>query len=94
MNGDHQSRNRDQGGRYPQKLSDDEVVEVRAAEGENIRVEPIHRFRLETIRDGKAEGRFEATGTVPYFLEHLKSRGFPLEGKLFAAGPLDMGAKR
>lgn len=30
MNGDHQSRNRDQGGRYPQKLSDDEVVEVRA----------------------------------------------------------------
>ncbi len=71
-----------------------EVVEVRNAEGESIRVEPIHRFRLETIRDGKAEGRFEATGTVPFFLEHLKSRGFPLDAKLFAAGPLETGAKR
>jgi pilus assembly protein CpaF len=71
-----------------------EVVEVRAAEGETIHVEPIHRFRLETIRDGRAEGRFEATGTVPYFLEHLKSRGFPLDARIFAAGPLETGAKR
>ena len=71
-----------------------EVVEVRGAEGETVRIEPIHRYRLETIRDGKAEGRFEATGTVPYFLENLKSRGFPLDAKLFASGPLETGAKR
>ena len=71
-----------------------EVVEVRGAEGETIHIEPIHRFRLETIRDGKAEGRFEATGTVPFFLEHLNSRGFPLDAKIFAAGPLETGAKR
>jgi pilus assembly protein CpaF len=71
-----------------------EVVEIRGAEGETVRIESIHRYRLETIRDGKAEGRFEATGTVPYFLENLKSRGFPLDAKLFAAGPLETGAKR
>jgi pilus assembly protein CpaF len=71
-----------------------EVVEVRTSDGESIHIEPLHRFRLETIRDGKAEGRFEATGTVPYFLEHLKSRGFPLDARIFAAGPLDTGAKR
>jgi hypothetical protein len=43
MNGDHHSKNRDRGGRYPQKLSDDEVVEVRAMLGAGISGNQIAR---------------------------------------------------
>jgi hypothetical protein len=43
---------------------------------------------LLAVRDGHTEGRFEATGAEPTFLEHLRVHGIELDPRLFSAGPL------
>jgi hypothetical protein len=44
------------------------------------------------IRNGRVEGRFEASGAVPEFLERLRSRGIELAAGTFAPGPIGGGA--
>jgi pilus assembly protein CpaF len=68
-----------------------EVVELAGAESETVRTDVIHRFELETVRDGVATGRFVASGVAPRFLARMKSRGIELDAALFAAGPLSKG---
>jgi pilus assembly protein CpaF len=70
-----------------------EIVEVLDVDEHGVRVEPLHRHRLLSVRDGKAQGRFEATGAEPTFLEHLGVRGIELDRRLFAAGPVPGGAR-
>jgi len=72
----------------------DEVVEIRGAEAEGVRLEALHRFRLQGVKDGKAEGRFEATGILPWFLERMRARGHALDPAIFAPGPLAGGDGR
>ena len=68
-----------------------EIVEVREPDEHGLRVETLQRHRLLAVRDGRAEGRFEAAGTEPTFLEHLRVRGIELDRRTFAAGPLSGG---
>ncbi len=65
-----------------------EIVEVLDVDEHGVRVEPLHRHRLLAVRDGHTEGRFEATGAEPTFLEHLRVHGIELDPRLFSAGPL------
>jgi len=65
-----------------------EIVEVLDVDEHGVRVEPLHRHRLLAVRDGRTEGRFEATGAEPTFLEHLRVHGIELDPRLFSAGPL------
>jgi pilus assembly protein CpaF len=68
-----------------------EVVELAGVEGEMVRTEVLHRFELETVRDGVATGRFVASGVAPRFLARMKSRGIALDASVYAAGTLPMG---
>jgi pilus assembly protein CpaF len=68
-----------------------EIVEVLDVDDHGVRVEPLHRHRLLSVRDGAAHGRFEATGAEPTFLEHLRVRGIELDRRLFASGALAGG---
>ena len=50
------------------------------------------RYRADVgIRDGRVEGRFEAVGTVPGFLDRLRARGIEVDAGIFAAGPMPEG---
>jgi pilus assembly protein CpaF len=53
-------------------------------EGEVITMQEIFRYRQTGVRpDGVVEGRFEATGIRPRFLEHVMSHGITLSPDLF-----------
>ena len=71
-----------------------EVAEVIGSDESSVRLRTLHAFRLESVRDGCAAGRFEATGEVPAFAERLAARGHALRPDLFVRGTLpgDAGA--
>ncbi|TNE85997.1 MAG: CpaF family protein [Deltaproteobacteria bacterium] len=47
-------------------------------------VEDIYRFEPEGLdADGKVEGRFVATGVVPYFLQRVQLEGIPMSERFF-----------
>lgn len=65
-----------------------EVVEVGTCGDEGVRLATLHRFRLASFQEGRAEGRFEATGETPAFAERLRTRGVALDPALFQPGTL------
>lgn len=69
-----------------------EIAEVGAAREDGVEVRPLHRHVITGIRGGRAEGRFEAVGTVPAFVDRLGARGIELDPGMFAAGPMAGGA--
>jgi pilus assembly protein CpaF len=60
------------------------VSELTGMEGEIITMQEIFRFRQTGVSsDGLVQGRFEATGIRPRFLEHVMSHGISLSADLF-----------
>jgi pilus assembly protein CpaF len=68
-----------------------EVVEVCGSDESGVRFRTLHRYQLESFRDGRAIGRFEATGEVPDFMARLAARGHHLDPTLFQRGVLTGG---
>jgi pilus assembly protein CpaF len=53
-------------------------------EGDVITMQEIFRFRQTGVSaDGMVQGRFEASGIRPRFLEHVTSHGVTLAADLF-----------
>jgi pilus assembly protein CpaF len=60
------------------------LSELTGMEGDVITMQEIFRFRQTGVNaDGIVEGRFEATGIRPRFLEHVLSHGLSLSADLF-----------
>ena len=72
-----------------QRLSDGRrrllsVSEITGMEGEIITMQEIFRFRQTGVSaDGQVQGRFEATGIRPRFLEQVMAHGVALSPELF-----------
>lgn len=63
------------------------IAEVVGVENGRIQLADIFRFRPTGYTEGgRVEGRFEATGLVPEFYEHLRRRGVATDLSLFEAG--------
>jgi pilus assembly protein CpaF len=61
------------------------VSELRGIDEQGeYRLIPIFEFQQESVRDGRAIGRFHATGEVPEALEKLTASGIPLAPGQFA----------
>lgn len=67
-----------------------DVAEVVAHDGDRIRLESLHRFRLDGVVDGRTDGVFETTGVVPGFLDRLRARGVEVDPSLFEVGERTM----
>ncbi|MBM4096746.1 MAG: CpaF family protein [Planctomycetes bacterium] len=62
------------------------ICELRGIDSQgDYRLEPVFEFRQEAVRDGRAIGRFRATGEVPESLEKLGASGIELARERFAA---------
>ncbi|MGN0852256.1 MAG: ATPase, T2SS/T4P/T4SS family [Kiritimatiellia bacterium] len=60
------------------------ISEVTGLEGQQIVMQDIFAFRQSGVdAHGRVVGAFRATGAVPTFFEHLKSRGLHLDPALF-----------
>jgi pilus assembly protein CpaF len=60
------------------------LSELTGMEGEVVTMQEIFRFRQTGISaDGQVQGRFEATGIRPRFLDHAMSHGVQLSPELF-----------
>jgi len=60
------------------------VTEITGGEPAPYGLRDIFIFRQTGVKDGRAQGHFEATGHEPAFLAHLKSSGIELPKSLFA----------
>ncbi|MCF7223597.1 ATPase, T2SS/T4P/T4SS family [Marilutibacter chinensis] len=72
--------------RYPcgsRKVS--HITEVTGIESGTIQLQDIFNFKVTTFtgHDGKVEGRFVATGSIPEFMEELADRGVPIDLDIF-----------
>jgi len=64
-----------------------EVTQITGMEGEVITTAPIYKY-IQTGKDsqtGKVLGQFRPTGTIPTFLEEIKSKGLTVDMKIFSA---------
>jgi pilus assembly protein CpaF len=60
------------------------IAELTGMEGDVITMQEIFRFRQTGVSaDGIAQGRFEATGIRPRFLEQVMAHGITLSAELF-----------
>ncbi len=60
------------------------ISEVVGLEGQQIVMQDLFEFRQSGISEnGKVQGRFMPTGSMPTFFEHLKSRGLELDPSIF-----------
>jgi pilus assembly protein CpaF len=60
------------------------LSELTGMEGEVVTMQEIFRFRQTGMSaDGQVQGRFEATGIRPRFIEQLVSHGINLSADLF-----------
>jgi len=61
-----------------------EITEITGLEGNTITTAPIFKF-IQTgfTTEGKVEGFFKPTGTIPTFLEELRHRGIEIDMKIF-----------
>jgi len=60
------------------------ITEVLGLEGEQVVMQDIFEFKQTGVdADGKVEGRFTATGSVPTFLEDVAARGLTLDRSMF-----------
>src|SRR6476469_7514168 len=61
------------------------LSELTGMEGEVVTMQEIFRFRQTGVsKDGVVQGRFEATGIRPRFLDHAMSHGITLSADLFS----------
>ncbi|MCD6311937.1 MAG: CpaF family protein [Elusimicrobia bacterium] len=61
-----------------------EITEITGLEGNTITTAPIFKFRQSGLSgEGKVEGAFSPTGTIPTFLEALRSKGIEIDMKIF-----------
>ena len=60
------------------------LSELTGMEGEVVTMQEIFRYRQTGVgADGQTQGRFEATGIRPRFLDHVESHGLTLSSELF-----------
>jgi pilus assembly protein CpaF len=60
------------------------LSELTGMEGDVITMQEIFRFRQTGVTsDGQVEGKFEATGIRPRFIDHVMSHGMTLSSELF-----------
>ena len=60
------------------------LSELTGMEGDVITMQDIFRFRQTGVNsDGQVEGKFEATGIRPRFIDHVTSHGITLSSELF-----------
>src|SRR5215217_9203982 len=60
------------------------VSELTGMEGEVVTMQEIFRFRQSGVSgDGQVQGKFEATGIRPRFLDHVMAHGISLSADLF-----------
>jgi pilus assembly protein CpaF len=60
------------------------LSELTGMEGDIVTMQEIFRFRQSGMSaDGQVQGRFEATGIRPRFLDHAMSHGVHLSPELF-----------
>jgi len=60
------------------------ITEVLGLEGDKVVMQDIFEFKQTGLdADGKVEGIFSATGSVPTFLEDIKSRGMTIDHAIF-----------
>ena len=60
------------------------LAELTGMEGEVVTMQEIFRFRQTGVgEDGKVQGRFEATGIRPRFLDQVTAHGLTLSSELF-----------
>jgi pilus assembly protein CpaF len=69
-----------------------EIAEVQGCDESGVRLRTLHRHHLQGVSDGRAIGRFEATGEAPSFASLLSSRGHAPDATWFQAGPLPLSA--
>jgi len=61
-----------------------EITEITGLEGNTITTAPIFKFKQSGLSsEGKVEGNFAPTGTIPTFLEELRSKGIEIDMKIF-----------
>lgn len=60
------------------------LQEINGMEGEIITMTELFRFERQGVDEhGKVIGRYQATGIIPAFYDHLKKRGIELDYRLF-----------
>jgi pilus assembly protein CpaF len=60
------------------------LSELTGMEGEVVTMQDIFRYRQTGVAaDGQTQGRFEATGIRPRFLDHVEAHGLTLSSELF-----------
>jgi pilus assembly protein CpaF len=60
------------------------LSELTGMEGDVVTMQEIFRFRQTGVNsDGQVEGKFEATGIRPRFIDHVMSHGMTLSSELF-----------
>jgi pilus assembly protein CpaF len=60
------------------------ITEVMGLEGDQVVMQDIFEFKQTGVdEDGKVEGRFAATGSVPTFLEDIAARGLTIDHTIF-----------
>ena len=60
------------------------VTEVVGLEGDQITMQDIFQYRQTGVdAQGKVQGRFEPTGSVPTFVEDLAARGLSIDHAMF-----------
>jgi pilus assembly protein CpaF len=60
------------------------VAEVVGLEGDKLTMQDIFAYKQSGVgADGKVEGAFSPTGSVPTFLEEMKTKGITLSEGMF-----------
>jgi pilus assembly protein CpaF len=65
------------------------ITEVTGVDGDVVTTSEVFAFRRSGVLDGRALGRFEATGVRPRFIERLEFAGVPLPTRLFEESTVD-----
>jgi len=61
-----------------------EITEITGLEGNTITTAPIFKFKQSGLSaEGKVEGAFAPTGTIPTFLDEFRSKGMEIDMKIF-----------
>jgi len=68
------------------------IAEVQGMEGDIIVMQDIFKFVQTSVRDGRVEGSFTATGVRPKFMDRVEAAGLFVSPTIFA--PAQQGSKR
>ena len=65
------------------------ISEITGLENDDYQIQDIFRFQQAGLdSQGRAAGRFQATGNVPAVLDRLEELGIPVSPRLFDPRPL------